>query len=260
LKDKILDILEKLVEWKFVVKENGRLKPTRIGKRVSELYIDPLTAHNFIVELERAKEKKLTPLSFLQLISNTLEMRPLLNVRTGEFTELNEIIGLREEEFLQEIPEEWDLSFDDFLRSVKTALMFEDWINEATEDEILSKYNVTPGELYGRLQNGDWLLYALHEFALLLGKKELLRHIRKVRLRVKYGVKEELLPLVRLRGIGRVRARKLYNAGLKTLKDLREIPLESLTRLIGPKVAYNIKEQLGEKVEKPKEEKQKTLI
>jgi replicative superfamily II helicase len=260
LQDKIMEVLDKLIDWKFVIKENGRLKPTRIGKRVSELYIDPLTAHNFIEGLKATKQKKLTTLSFLQLISNTLEMRPLLNVRTGEFSELNEVIALHEKEFLQEVPEEWDLEYDDFLRSVKTALMFEDWINEMTEDDILSKYKVTPGELYGRLTNADWLLYALHELALLLGFKEELKHIRKLRIRMQYGVKEELLPLVKLRQIGRYRARKLYNAGLTSLEKLRKIPLESLAHIIGPKIAFNIKEQLGEKVKKPKEERQKTLI
>jgi len=35
-------------------------------------------------------------------------------------------------------------------------------------------------------------------------------------------VKEELLPLVKLKGIGRVACRMLYNAGLKSLQDLRE--------------------------------------
>jgi helicase len=138
--------------------------------------------------------------------------------------------------------------------------MFEGWINEMTEDDILSKYKVTPGELYGKLTNADWLLYALRELALLLGFKDLFKHIRKLRIRVQYGVKEELLPLIKLRQIGRYRARKLYNAGLTSLEKLRKIPLESLAHIIGPKIAANIKEQLGEKVKKPKEEKQKTLM
>jgi len=60
-------------------------------------------------------------------------------------------------------------------------------------------------------------------------------------------VKEELLQLVRLKGIGRVRARVLYNAGLKKLGDLKLAPFERLTNLpmIGPKLAKSIKEQAG---------------
>jgi replicative superfamily II helicase len=56
-----------------------------------------------------------------------------------------------------------------------------------------------------------------------------------------------------------VRARRLYNAGLKTILDLKKIPLSSLERIVGTKVAAVIKKQLGEKVELIKEEKQRTL-
>ena len=257
---KISDILNVLEEWGFVTEKNDRLRATTIGRRVSELYIDPLTAHFFIDCLKKASERNLQPFSFLQLVSNTLEMKPLPGVRTGEFTELNEIVAEREDQILQEIPEEWDLEFDDFLKSIKSALMFEAWINEATEDEILTKFNVTPGEFYGRRQIADWLLYSLHELALLLGLKDLLKHIRKVRVRLEYGVKEELIKLVRLKNIGRIRARKIFNAGLTDLKKLREIPLESLSILVGPKIAYSIKEQLGQAPKRKKfEERQKTL-
>jgi helicase len=258
IKEKILDILENLRKWKFVEKKNDKLVATRIGRRVSELYIDPLTAHHFIECLAKARKKEVQPFSFLQAICSAIEMRPLLSVRTGEFSELNEEIARRENQFLVKIPDEWDLEYDEFLKSVKTALMFETWINEATEDYILSKFKVAPGEFYGRREIADWLVYSLHELALLLGYKELLKHIRKLRVRLEYGVKEELIPLVRLKQIGRVRARRLYSSGLKTISDLRKIPIESLARIIGEKIAYSIKEQLGQ-VPKMKEEKQSTL-
>jgi len=258
IKEKILDILENLKEWKFIEREKSKLVATRIGKRVSELYIDPLTAHHFIECLAEAKRKEIQPFSFLQAICNTIEMQPLLGLRTGEFSELNEIIAKREDQFLQKIPEEWDLEFDEFLRSVKTALMFEAWINEATEDEILTKFKVAPGEFYNRREIADWLVYSLHELALLLGYKELLKHIRKLRVRLEYGVKEELIPLVRIRGIGRVRARKLFSSGLTSIQKLRETPLESLSRIIGPKIAILIKQQLENT--KKKEGKQETLF
>jgi replicative superfamily II helicase len=65
--------------------------------------------------------------------------------------------------------------------------------------------------------------------------------------RVEKGVKAELLPLVRLKGIGRIRARSLHNSGLKNIEDLKKVPLEKLTSLplIGPKLAKKIKEQIG---------------
>lgn len=259
IEEKILYILDLLEKWKFIERKKDKIIATRIGKRISELYIDPLTANHFIECLNRAIKREVISFGFLQAISTTIEMRPLLSIRAGDFFELHEEIANKEKSFLQKIPEEYDLEFDEFLKSVKTALMFESWINESTEDQILMKFKVSPGELMGRKQIADWLVYSLQELALLLGFKEILKEIRKLRVRLIYGVREELLSLVRLKDIGRFRSRKLFSSGLNSLQDLREISLESLTRLMGPRVAYSIKEQLGQ-IEKRKEEKQSTLF
>jgi helicase len=258
VEEKILDILDRLEEWGFVSRKGEHVSATTMGKRVSELYIDPLTAHNFIESFD-AKEKKIEAFSFLQLVSNTIEMRPLLTVRSSEFVDIHEILAKNEINILQKIPEEYDLEFDGFLKSIKTAMMFEDWINEKTEDEILVKYHVAPGELRSRLENADWLIYALHEISQLLGKKELLREINKTRIRLSYGIKEELIPLVRLKQVGRARARKIFNANIKTIDDLRKVPAERLAKIVGSSVAGIIKNQLEGKAIKPKKEVQSHL-
>lgn len=255
IENKIIEILNLLVEWKFVEKINDKLSATRIGRRISELYIDPLTAYSFIETLSKVKNREIKPLSLLQAISNTNEMKPLLNVRSSELTELEQTITEKEQLLLQDIPNEWDLEFDDFLSSVKTALMFESWIEEATEDQILSKYRVAPGEFYSRKGIADWLIYSLQELALLLSYKEILKETRKLRVRLQYGIKEELISLVRLKDIGRIRARILWKHNLSTLESLRKIPYDRLSLIIGPKIAKSVKDQLEGK----KEEKQSTL-
>ncbi|MHA1826985.1 MAG: helix-hairpin-helix domain-containing protein, partial [Candidatus Heimdallarchaeota archaeon] len=55
-----------------------------------------------------------------------------------------------------------------------------------------------------------------------------------------------LVPLVKLKGIGRVRARILYNNGYKTLAAIRKAEPRELARLptIGPEIVRSIKEQL----------------
>ncbi len=249
IREKLYDILNLLVEWGFITNHNGRLVATRIGKRISEMYIDPLTAYGFLSGLKKHSEKQLTPFSFLQLMSNSLEMKPLVSVRANEKLEFEEFILQRNRQILQELPEEFDLEFDEFLDSIKTALMFERWISETTEDQILAKFNMAPGELYNKILLMDWLTYALHELALLSGYKVLLPDIRKLRIRLKYGISEELIPLVKLKGIGRARARKLYKAGLISLEKLREIPFEKLSQVIGTTIAKDIKNQLGRTVD-----------
>ncbi len=261
VEEKLLDILDLLVKWKFVIKRGGKLLPTRIGKRVSELYLNPLTAYNFINALGKtAKAPPEKTIGFSQIISNTLEMRPLLSVRVGEFQEMEEAVIENEKEFLQSIPEQYELDFEDFFKSVKAALLFESWIDETTEDNILTKFKVAPGELRSRLDIADWLIYSLQELALILDYKDILKEIRKFRIRLQYGIKGELIPLVKLRDIGRIRSRILYKNGLTSLEKLREISYEKLSLVIGAKVAKSIKDQLeGKKETKEAIEHQITL-
>jgi len=70
----------------------------------------------------------------------------------------------------------------------------------------------------------------------------------KLRLRLKYGIKEELLPLLKLKGIGRVRSRRMFNQGIKDLGDAKKVDVGQLAQIIGRKLANNVKEQLGEEV------------
>jgi helicase len=211
-----------------------QLRPTKIGKRVSELYIDPLTGHELIKGMKISEERG----------TNTVEMMPLLGVRKGDMQRINELLSDYEPFLTAKPPNPWDIEYDDYIRSIKTAWLFQEWAEESGEDIILENFGVAPGELRVRLSNADWLLYSSHELALLMDYKSTLREIRKARLRIKYGIREELLPLVVLKGVGRVRARTLYNNGLRKLDDLRKVPLESLERIISPKIAREIKEQL----------------
>jgi helicase len=91
----------------------------------------------------------------------------------------------------------------------------------------------------------------------------------EVQQRVEKGVKKELLPLVKLEGVGRVRGRILFNSGYKTIDDIKNARIEDLTGLplVGPKLAKKIKEQVGgfvkkdiwENLEKQDEWKQKAI-
>ncbi|MCS7094034.1 MAG: DEAD/DEAH box helicase [Candidatus Aenigmarchaeota archaeon] len=255
LEDLLEKIIETLKEWGFVVEKNKKYDATLLGKRISQLYLDPLTGKIFVDALKKMEE--LEEFSVLQLVSFSNEMRPLPSIKTLEILKIVEEVEKNKNVFLIDIPEN-DEDYENFEKSVKMAKILEDWINEKTEEEILEKYSITPGELYSRIQIADWLLYSLHEIALLMGKKNLLRKINKLRVRIQKGVKEELLQLVSIEGIGRVRARKLYRYGIKNVEDLKKIPLETLSRIIGEKTARSVKNIVENK--NKTEEKQKTLI
>src|SRR3989339_541295 len=147
---------------------------------------------------------------------------------------------------LENEPSMYEPEYEDFLNSVKTALMFNQWISEQDEEFLLEEYNIRPGELRAKIDIADWLLYSTEELAKLLHFQSVLKEIVKLRLRLKYGVKEELLTLIRLENIGRVRARILFRNRIKDIQDLKNADLATLTQLLGEKTALGIKKQLGQ--------------
>ncbi|MBI2129977.1 hypothetical protein HYU07_07150 [Candidatus Woesearchaeota archaeon] len=258
---KMLGLLE---EWKFIKSsskedfksanelEKEAYDATLIGKRVAELYVDPLTAHHLITCLKNSVVVSVCSFSLLQVISHTLEMRPLLTVKTKEWDEVQEKLAGYENNLLEKEPNLYEEEYDDYLGSVKTALFFEDWVNEKNEEYLLEQYNTRPGETRVKLNIADWLLYASEELSRILEIKPMLKEIMKLRFRLKYGVKEELLPLMKLKHIGRVRGRMLFNNGIKDIADVKKADLTALAQILGSNTAIDIKKQVGEDFEKMK--------
>lgn len=220
---------------------------TDFGRRVSELYIDPQSAVILRDGLRRGA-LDVTDLTWLHLICHTPDMRPILRPRRKDLGEVEEYFEEHREEFACRIAADYDyVDFEQFLGEVKTAMVLEAWIQETSESDLLERYSVAPGDRYSAVHNADWLLYAAYELARVLDIQEPRGHLRKLRDRVRYGVTDKLLPLVRLRGIGRVRARVLYNSGFPTVASLKRAPVSKLVEipLIGPRLAKVVKEQVG---------------
>jgi len=246
LESNIARAINSLVSWGFIVLDGEELKPTRIGKRVSELYLDPLTGYEYLKAFKRSSSRMITNLSLLFLAMNSIEASPLLTVRSKEIEEIRQELYRRESEIPVLIPQEYDIGYEMFINAFKTALMLEDWINEYSEEQILEKYNARPGDLYSKIEISDWLIYAMSELARIEGFREIEKKSRKLRVMLKYGVREELLQLVSLRGIGRVYARKLYSKGYTTISKLKKSSYEELIRIINRRdIVESICKQLG---------------
>ncbi|MFH1720990.1 MAG: DEAD/DEAH box helicase [Candidatus Altiarchaeota archaeon] len=239
----IREIVEELVDWGLIWRQKGFLLPTAIGSRVSELYIDPLTAKNYLKFLPLIEIKKTDSiLGLLDVICDATEIQPYLRVAQANEARLWERAYTYEDEFLRDISgfgSDWQ-----FLPRVLLAFMFSEWANEESEQDLLTKYNVAPGLLYSKLQNLEWLVYSARELASIKKLKFAKKVLFDLELRIKHGVKAELLPLVKIRGVGRVRARKLFNAGLKRPTELKEASISQLSSLVGKKTAQNILRQL----------------
>jgi len=102
--------------------EDIKYRATKLGKRVAELYIDPLTAHDFIIALRRASDTYLLPISFLHMVSYTAKLRPLLRVKMREYDDIQEEFAKYEDHLLYREPSAFEPEYDEFMNSVKTAL------------------------------------------------------------------------------------------------------------------------------------------
>ncbi|MGD6810535.1 MAG: DEAD/DEAH box helicase [Candidatus Bathyarchaeia archaeon] len=273
IKSIIAKILKYLFDEQMITVDRRDIFATKFGKRVSELYIDPLSAV-IIREALLKKPDYLTDFSLLHMISHTPDMGPVMRPYAREIDVLSLQMEQHRDELLIEPPNEWQdhVGYEEFLGEIKTAMVMKNWIEETTEDQLITKFGVQPGDLYRTIENAKWLLHSTHELAPLVGaNKEIKPLSDELEERVSKGIKRELLPIVRLEGIGRVRGRTIYNAGYKTIEDLKTASLEDLTMLpsVGPRLAKKIKEQVGGFIKKEEldnwdknqqEFKQKTLF
>ena len=200
---------------------DGTLTATSLGHTVSRLYLDPMSAAEIIEGLRDADaDGRPTVLGLYHLVARTPDMYELY-LRSGDEEEYTMLAYEREEAFLGHVPSEFDPAFEDWLSALKTARMLEDWASEVDEDEITDRYGVGPGDVRGKVETAQWLLGAAESLAGELGLG-VAPAVREARVRVEHGVREELTDLAGIRGVGRKRARRLYDAGIEDRADLRD--------------------------------------
>jgi helicase len=247
---KIEDMLDLLEKYKFIIVNGEDLKPTKVGKRISELYLDPMDAWEMMQGLKKIVRKD--EFSMIHLVSNSTEMYPLITTRKSDGDLIDDALVTYKEKIITNIPKEWDYEYSRFLDTIKTSLLFMDWISEHSEEYLLEKFNVRPGEIRSKLMTADWLLYACSEIARLIDLEEMRSLSNKTRFRIKHGIKEDLLALVKLRGIGRYRARLLWNAGWKKPSDIKKSSPQKLAMILhSVKIADNIWNQLSNEKKDP---------
>lgn len=230
-----------LISAGFLEANNGKIKATPMGKRVAELYIDPLTADSIIKVLKNHPE--LDQIGYLHMIVITHDM-PKLPISRKESKWLEQKFEeVRNSLLFKDLNELY--TYDDYreyLRELKTLLLLNDWIEEIEEPKLVETYGIGPGDIYRYITTAEWLAYSSYELSKLLDFKEHMFKLSTLHKRIKNGVKSELLELVRIPGIGRKRARVLYNYGYHNLQDLSLASDKKLMNIpgIGPEIAKAI--------------------
>ncbi len=248
--DLVLDFLER---EEMIRRQNKLLIATPFGERVSRLYIDPLSAVVLRDGLAGVTSEP-TDIGILHLICKTPDMGTLY-LREHEYEEMEQFFKTHAEELIAQIPDyhREPEKFEMMLAELKTANLLRMWADETREDDLHERFGIGAGDIRRKAETAKWLLYAAHELASLFKARKALTPLRKLQDRIRYGVKEELLELVQLRGIGRVRARSLFRAGFRRLSDIEKATEEALAKVpyIGTEIARSIKKQASESREEP---------
>ena len=215
---------------------------TPLGERVSQLYLNPITGrmlrdglgHAMATLTGEDQYRQVSPLSLLHLVSCTPDFLPLWP-RKGDYDAIQAAIHGHEREFLTRAV---DLDEE---RRMKGVLVLQSWSEEYRIDQIEEEWGVQPGDLRGRVEIAEWLLYATRR---ILAEDEdlttmdrashrtLVEAVDEIHRRVRYGCKTDLLGLVALRGVGRTRARQMVDLlGVSNAADIAELTERDMQRL-----------------------------
>lgn len=233
------------------------------GKLITRMYLDPTSGLLLRDGLRRAvrrnyknfKELPLTTESILHLIVSTDDF---LNFwwKDSEYEKLNEKSSLIENELLHERDIE-----DIHLSRIKSMWILKDWIEEVELRDLEKTHKIMPGDLRGRIELAEWLLYSSKQILLndykfnenekqRNAKKNVLLIIEELTKRIRYGCKKELLNLVSIPNIGRKRARDLVNMGIQNPREINDLTSRDIDRLLalpgwGPKLLEKIIERVN---------------
>ena len=210
----------------IIVKDDSYIEATRLGRLVSSLYIDPLTAVRTFDILRDSDTAGVDELFYLHLITLTPDFLRNITRRIKKEVLATEVYEMLDRGMIPLVPD--DLDEDLYMTGYVYAKALNMWIEEYDEDSIMSKTNIQLGDLRVAVETATWISYALSK---VLAETEFKRYSKifdEVSKRLETGVKRELLELVQLRGIGRVRARALYNHGVRNIEDLKRLSLSQI--------------------------------
>jgi len=211
----------------------GSLELTRLGKRVAELCVDPLTAL-IAKKLAHLPPSQLDEDVALVAVSASPDLSPIqYEVPLHVIEPFSKALGRLG----------WDAGGRE-MEVIGKALALKLWVNEVAEETIANVYDIAPGDLYVLRENAEWISSSLADLLTILGAQRAALYLMELSERIRHGVKPELIQLCAIEGVGRVRARILYNHGFRTIEDVARASIEALSQVprIGRELAVKIRE------------------
>ena len=235
------DVVDFLAGEKMVRRQGDSVVILPFGKRVSDLYIDPVTAsilRDAVLKIDDSTE----PMQILIAASMTPDVVGMYPKKCDE-DRLDREESLWMDKLLVDPDDIEDYDYEYFRSDLKTAVLVNDWMEEVPEEAMTDAMGIGPGDIRAKV---DRIIYAMGEIAYIFNPDAITK-IRPLSTRIRYGVKEELSDLVSLRGVGRSRARILFKAGYTTRESIAAADESALAAMpkIGPALARSMKDQVG---------------
>lgn len=241
LLSKVDEMLYYLEEQELIRSKNDRYITTPFGKTISLLYMDPLTGVQFRNSIKMMKRNASDSqdnhlLEYLQIITSCTDFFPKVHLRKKDLESISDLLSKSES---------WQAIALDEHTYTRSLLVLYSWIEEASVRQISLELGVEPGDLHRIVEAGERLISCFYEIVKLCKRADLLAEVDTLRKRIKYGARPELLSLLRISGIGRVRARSLFNGGITSMKDILEVDEKHIARVpnIGAIMARRIKKE-----------------
>jgi len=209
-----------------------RYEATAMGERVTQLYLDPLSASILRTGLRRAvrrlvrQDAPVSDFGLLHLAVATPDFASLW-AKTADM-EANSATWLKANATENELLIEPGYA-EAMLSDIKSAWMIEEWTEETTLRELENTLDVLPGDVHHRVDLMGWLLSGAQHVVLTddvfaeehMGLvSQLVQQVSVLQQRVRHGCKADLLQLVNIRHVGRQRARDLAGLGLREPSDV----------------------------------------
>ena len=215
--EKVQNSIGFLKENDLVNERSGKLFVTKLGKVASDLYLDPESA---IILHDYLKEKHSENLALFRIAQCPDMMR--LNPGRDDIQSC--------EYFLDNLGvNDYD---EESFSSAKTAMVLKEWISETPMRAIMEQYRIGPGDVQALSSSADWISYSLAVLANSF-KPEIKEDLYNLNFRIKEGVKEDIIPLTMIAGVGRVRARRLYSNGFIDLEKIASAEIPAIKKIYG---------------------------
>jgi len=254
-----------------------KYEATLMGERITQLYLDPLSASIIRTGLRRAIRRivkdiaPVTNFGLLHLATSTPDFTSLW-AKNSEM-EANSKLWIKTNSVEDELLS--DSSYDEMLLSnVKSAWMVEMWCDEENIRSIEKDLDVNPGDINYRVDIMAWLIHSSREIILaddvfsdehMPQIAELIKQLDVLRLRVRHGCKEDLLTLVNIPNVGRYRARELSKLDIRTPHDVANMTKKKIDQILkirgwGPQLLDKIMLEVAKVIEPSKQKQQKVRL